>query len=80
MQVPEALDRFHERSPDDEACLQALPRARWPGGFVCPELDESYLGRTVSDDPGGRGALDRPLLRRLQEFSYPFDRRAKEDE
>jgi hypothetical protein len=80
MQVPKTLERFREQLRDDEACLEALRPLRWPGGFVCPELDESYLGRAVSGDPGGRGALNKRILHYPQEFSYRFDRRAKEDE
>ena len=80
MQIPKTLDRFHEQFPDDEPCLEALSPVRWPGGFVCPEFDESYLGGAVSAGPRGRGALKKRLLRLLQEFSYRFDRRAKGNE
>jgi hypothetical protein len=81
MQIPKTLDRFHEQFPDDEACLEAPSPVRWPGGFVCPELDESYLGGAVSGGSRGRGALKkRLLLRHLLEFSDRFDRRANEDE
>jgi hypothetical protein len=80
MQVPKTPDRFHEQLPDDEACLESLTPIRRPGGLVCPEIDESHLGGTVSGGPSGRGALNELLLRHLRESSDHFDRRAKEDE
>jgi hypothetical protein len=79
MQVPKTLDRCDEQLPDDEACLEALPPLRRPGGFVCPELDGSYLGGAVCGGPRGRGVLNERLLRQLKELSYRFDRRARED-
>lgn len=34
--VPANLVEFMAMYRDDEACLEALIAARWPGGFVCP--------------------------------------------
>lgn len=36
MRFPKTLQEFQAAFPDEEACWQALRRARWPRGFVCP--------------------------------------------
>ena len=36
MGFPETLQEFQAAFPEDEACWQALRRARWPEGFRCP--------------------------------------------
>ena len=36
MRFPKTLQEFQASFPDEEACWQALRRARWPRGFVCP--------------------------------------------
>ena len=35
MEFPETLQEFQTAFPDDEACWEAVRRARWPEGFVC---------------------------------------------
>ncbi len=36
MGFPKTLQGFQAAFPDEEACWEALRRARWPRGFVCP--------------------------------------------
>jgi hypothetical protein len=36
MGFPKTLQEFQARFPKEEACWEALRRARWPKGFVCP--------------------------------------------
>jgi transposase-like protein len=36
MRFPKTLQEFQTRFPDEEACWEALRRARWPRGFECP--------------------------------------------
>lgn len=41
------LKQFHQKFPDDDACLQHLRTIRWPNGFICPECggkEYSYIG------------------------------------
>ena len=36
MGFPTTLQEFQTIFPDEQACWEALRRARWPKGFVCP--------------------------------------------
>jgi len=36
MGFPSTLQEFQATFPDEQACWEALRRARWPEGFVCP--------------------------------------------
>ncbi len=36
MGFPKTLQEFQAAFPDEQACWEALRRARWPKGFVCP--------------------------------------------
>jgi hypothetical protein len=36
MGFPATLQEFQAIFPDEQACWEALRRARWPKGFVCP--------------------------------------------
>ncbi len=43
MEFPKTLQEFQAAFPDGEACWEAVRRARWPEGFICPRCghDES---------------------------------------
>jgi transposase-like protein len=43
MEFPKTLQEFQTAFPDEEACWEAVRRARWPEGFTCPRCghDES---------------------------------------
>ena len=36
MEFPKTLQEFQAAFPDGEACWEAVRRARWPEGFICP--------------------------------------------
>jgi len=39
MEFPSTLPEFETAYPDEHACWEALRRARWPRGFVCPRCE-----------------------------------------
>jgi transposase-like protein len=46
--VPRNALEFDDLYHSEEACIQALVDARWPGGFVCPRCEETHCWESES--------------------------------